>query len=82
VVNQFLWCGRTFADGLVAGCASGNSTSLTVIRSNPNIEGVIWAHEFGHNRNLSHRNTPNVLMFPSAAPDHDAVNQFESNSLR
>lgn len=82
VVNQILWCGRTFALGLVAGCASGNSTSLSVIRSNPNIEGRIWAHEFGHKRNLPYRNIPNFLMFRSAAPDHDAVNQFESNSLR
>tara|TARA_B100001964_G_C13872569_1_gene439394 strand:+ start:133 stop:606 length:474 start_codon:yes stop_codon:yes gene_type:complete len=82
VVNQIRWCGRTFVTGFPIGCASSNSTSLTVVRWFPNWEGSLWAHEFGHNRNLAHRNVPNALMLETSGPDQDSVNQAESNAFR
>ena len=82
VVNQIRWCGQTFVTGIVLGCASSNSTSLTVIRWIPNMEGSLWTHEFGHNRNLGHRSAPNAVMLDSSGPDQDSVNQAESNAFR
>lgn len=82
VVNQIRWCGTAFTTGFPIGCASFNSTSLTVVRWTANEEGVLWAHEFGHNRKLPHRNDPNTVMFPTIFPDNTSVNQFESNALQ
>jgi hypothetical protein len=54
VVNQINWCGSLIPN--VIGCAPVPGASLSVVRFTANEEGLLWAHEFGHNRGLNHRN--------------------------
>jgi hypothetical protein len=61
VVNQINWCGGLLPN--VIGCAPVPGNSLAVVRFTNALEGILLAHEFGHNRGLSHRNDdPNAVM--------------------
>jgi len=53
VVNGIEWCnGPPHIPGAtITGC--GNSQGITVRRWTPTAEGVVWAHEYGHNQGLS-----------------------------
>ena len=62
VVNQINWCGAISPN--IIGCAPIPGNSFTVVRVAQNQEGILWAHEFGHNRGLNHRNDPNAVMNP------------------
>lgn len=79
VVQRILWCGSP--GGSIIGCAPRPSAvvNLAVVRFTPAQEGILWAHEFGHNCNLSHRtNDLNAIMYPSIAPNRQVVNASES----
>lgn len=81
VVQRILWCGSP--GGSIIGCAPRPSSvvNLSVVRFTPAQEGILWAHEFGHNCNLSHRtNDVNAVMYPSIAPNRLVVNKSESNN--
>jgi len=54
VVNQINWCG-TLSPNII-GCAPIGGNSLAVVRYTSSLEGILWAHEFGHNKGLNHRN--------------------------
>ena len=54
VVNQINWCGALIPN--VIGCAPVPGNSLAVVRFTPSLEGILWAHEYGHNKGRSHRN--------------------------
>jgi hypothetical protein len=61
VVNQINWCGALIP--YVIGCAPVPGGSMAVVRFTPSLEGILWAHEFGHTKGLSHRNDdPNAVM--------------------
>lgn len=61
VVNQINWCGSLIPN--VIGCAPVPGASMAVVRFTPSLEGILWAHEFGHTKGLSHRNSdPNAVM--------------------
>jgi hypothetical protein len=61
VVNQINWCGGLIPN--VIGCAPVPGNSLSVVRFTPSLEGILWAHEFGHNKGRGHRNDdPNAVM--------------------
>ena len=48
---------------------------------NQTVEGILWAHEFGHTKGLTHRGDTNALMNPVAAAGHLSVNVQECASL-
>jgi len=80
VVNQINWCGG-FAPNII-GCAPIPGTSLAVVRFTANQEGILWLHEFGHNKGLNHRNDPNAVMNPVIAPTRRFVDTTECNAYR
>lgn len=80
VVNRINWCGA-FAPNII-GCAPIPGNSLVVVRWVQNEEGVLWTHEFGHNRGLQHRNDPDTVMNPVIGVTHRRLNQGECNAYR
>jgi len=80
VVRQINWCG-TLAPNII-GCAPVPGTSLVVVRFTANQEGVLWAHEFGHNKGLPHRNGTNAVMRPTINVNNKRINSTECNAYR
>lgn len=79
VVQGIRWCGGP--GGSIIGCAPiGSPTvNLAVVRFTPNQEGLLWAHEYGHNTGNAHRtDDTRAIMYPSIGPDHNVVNSTES----
>lgn len=80
VVNAINWCGG-FGVGII-GCAPVPGNSLTVVRFTANLEGILWAHEYGHTRGLSHRNNVNAVMNPFIVDTARRVNDAECNAIK
>ena len=79
VVQAIRWCGGP--GGSIIGCAPvGNPTvNLAVVRFTANQEGILWAHEYGHNAGNPHRSDDGrAVMFPSIGVDHTVVDATES----
>ncbi|MFC0250442.1 hypothetical protein [Massilia consociata] len=79
VVQAIRWCGGP-GDSII-GCAPVGSPSvnLAVVRFTPGQEGILWAHEYGHNAGNGHRtDDPRALMYPAIGPDHNVVNNAEA----
>jgi hypothetical protein len=89
VVNQILWCGRPRQNTL-PGCSSQPGSCMVVARRVGVVEPVLWAHEYGHTRNLHHSCeepgcTPaedDRLMHPRVQPGHVKIDQGECDLLR
>lgn len=80
VVRQINWCGGLIPN--VIGCAPVPGTSLVVVRFTANQEGVLWVHEFGHNRGLNHRNGTRAVMRPTINVNNNRINSTECNAYR
>jgi hypothetical protein len=81
VVNQINWCGGLIPN--VIGCAPVPGASLAIVRYTPALEGILWAHEYGHNKGLSHRNDdPNAVMNGTIGSTRQRVNAGECTSFR
>lgn len=81
VVRRIRWCGRP--GGSIIGCAPVGSRriNLAVVRYTASQEGILWAHEHGHNATLRHRtDDTNAVMYPSIASNRRVVNSPESLS--
>lgn len=80
-VNQINWCGALIPN--VIGCAPVPGNSLAVVRFQAALEGILWAHEFGHNKGLSHRNDdPNAIMNGTIASTRLRMTQAECDAFR
>jgi hypothetical protein len=80
VVNQINWCGGLAPN--IIGCAPVPGASLTAVRFTANLEGILWAHEYGHTKGLNHRNNQDAVMFPSIGDNRRQVNQAECDAYR
>jgi hypothetical protein len=81
VVNQINWCGGLIPN--VIGCAPVPGSSLAVVRFTANLEGILWAHEFGHNKGLNHRNDDqNAVMNGTIGSTRRRVNSTESTAYQ
>ena len=81
VVNAINWCSTLRPN--VIGCAPRPGNALAVVRFTANQEGILWAHEYGHNQGLPHRtDDQNVVMFSNIAPNRLRVNQAECDAYR
>jgi hypothetical protein len=81
VVNQINWCGALIPN--VIGCAPVPGNSLAVVRFTPALEGILWAHEYGHNKGLGHRNDdPNAVMNGTIGSTRRRVTAAECASYR
>ena len=79
-VNQINWCG-SIAAGII-GCAPVPGASLAVVRFTPALEGILWLHEFAHNKGRGHRNGTQNVMHPSIGATRLGLNADECNALR
>ena len=78
VVNQITYCGG-FGGGIV-GCAPNPGSSQVVTRwTTIHLEGIIWAHEYGHTQGLPHR-SGSFVMNASLAGRSTRVNSTECNA--
>lgn len=77
VVTDLQVCGNTFKPSII-GC-SGSNLSLIVelMNAGQQLDGILWMHEYGHNRGLDHRDVAFAVMNGTIAPNHRRVNQFE-----
>ncbi len=80
VVNQINWCGGLAPN--IIGCAPVPGASFVVVRFTANQEGILWVHEFGHNKGLSHRTGADLVMNPVIGSTKRQVNQAECNAYR
>lgn len=81
VLNQINWCGAFISN--VVGCAYVPGNSIVVIRHAPTIaEGILWAHELGHNKGLNHREELDAVMYPALYTSNKKVNQAESDAYQ
>jgi hypothetical protein len=80
VVSQINWCGALIPN--VIGCAYTPGSSLAVVRFTPSQEGILWAHEFGHNKGLPHVTTPNNVMSPVISPSNTTVTSAQCDNYR
>ena len=53
VVREVNYCGKVNTSFI--GCGGTPGTSFVVERHTTNEEGILWAHEFGHNQGVKHR---------------------------
>lgn len=80
VVNQINWCNGLAPN--IIGCARVPGNSLTVVRFVGNQEGILWLHEYGHNKGLNHRTSSTAVMDPTIAPSRRRLNQGESDAVK
>jgi hypothetical protein len=80
VVNQINWCGGFKAN--IIGCAPTPGNSLIVVRHALSEEGILWGHEFGHNRGLIHRVETTAMMHEAIGPDRRSVNEAECRAFQ
>jgi PBS lyase HEAT-like repeat-containing protein len=75
VVNAINFCGTLLPN--VIGCAPVPGNSLAIVRFTAGMEGILWLHEFGHNKGLSHRNDANAVMNGTIGPTRRRVTSAE-----
>ncbi len=80
VLNAISWCGSPLPG--IIGCAPVPGGALVVVRFTPSLEGILWAHEFGHNMGLPHLNNANFVMNPFIAGTARRVNAAQSTAYR
>ena len=73
VVEEIQWCDQLWPD--ILGCQKGSG--IVVVRAHPEEEGVLWLHEFGHLKNIDHRNQTNAVMNKVIRPSNKLLNSNE-----
>ena len=81
VVDEVNFCAGRFNVSFI-GCGLTPGASFITERFTANQEGILWAHEFGHNQGLQHRDTStNNVMFFSIGTNRRRVNQGECTAF-
>lgn len=80
VVNQINWCGGIAPN--IIGCAPVPGVSMVVVRFEESQEGILWLHEYGHNKGLGHRNDVDAVMNGVIGPTHKKINQGECDAFK
>ncbi len=82
VVDDVDFCEGRFNTSFI-GCGRISNNSFITERFTASLEGILWAHEYGHNTGLRHRDTTNNnVMFRSIGANRTRINQTECNSFR
>ena len=80
IVDNVDWCAGTLNTSFI-GCGQTPGTSFIVERFAANMEGILWAHEYGHNAGLPHNTNSNFLMFASIGTNRLRVTEAECNAF-
>lgn len=82
IVNQILYCGgdRPNPGFIFIGCADTPGTCMVLVRTDADEEPVLWAHEYGHNCGLGHRNVEFAVMHGTVAVNRRRINGAERNA--
>lgn len=80
VTSAFGVCGSA---GAILGCARTPGTTMVLVGSTGALQSqdVVWAHEFGHNQGLPHRNGPALIMNSSLQTPMDLISQAECDAF-
>jgi len=79
IVNAINWCGSTLPN--IIGCAPRPGNSFVVVRVRAAIEGILWAHEYGHNVGLQHRSGTRAIMRATINANNNVITRDECRSL-
>ncbi|MCS6288213.1 MAG: matrixin family metalloprotease [Nitrospira sp.] len=80
VLNQINWCGGVAPN--ILGCAPIPGDSYVVVRYQPTLEGILWLHEYGHNKGLQHRDNPDAVMNPTISPTRTNLTTQECTNYK
>jgi len=83
VVNRINFCeGRIDPSFIGCGQTPGNSFIMerSTSSSCPEREGILWVHEYGHNKGLPHRNQSYAVMHQTFNCNHRRINSTESQA--
>jgi hypothetical protein len=84
VVSEINYCTSPPPPGVtIWGCSA--PISMIVRRATPSLEGILWAHEFGHNQDLwlfGHGSDPNFLSYSNLVSTAKRVTQSECTTMR
>lgn len=79
IVSEINWCGSFNLRAL--GCAPRPGNFIVVETYRYPYDGILWAHEFGHNCGLSHRNGLGLLMSGSMGDSNKIINEPERSAF-
>jgi hypothetical protein len=82
IVVAINWCGKVRS---FIGCADIAGHRMVVVPKAADMEGPLWAHEFGHTKGLHHRDATFAVMCPTVTKDSrrliaDEARAYESPS--
>lgn len=81
LVNAINWCNGIVSNAY--GCAPIPGSSFVVVRFGiDRRDGLIWAHEYGHNRGLPDRTISDYVMSGSNTPRSTRINSTECDAYR
>ena len=80
VVDNVNFCGGQFNTSFI-GCGQVSGSAFVTERFDAAMEGILWAHEFGHNRGLRHTTPSTSLMFASIGADRLRIDQDECDAF-
>jgi hypothetical protein len=71
VVDSISWCGNGGPN--IIGCAPTPGNCIVVVRYDPNLEWLLWMHEYSHSKGLGHVTTGTALMNPTIDATHNSL---------
>jgi hypothetical protein len=81
MVNQINYCGGTISSSII-GCSDTPGSCMILVRTDDDLEGILWMHEYGHNKGLDHRNVSSAVMHRIIDFDHKRVNSSECSAYQ
>ena len=63
----------------ILGCSHIGGSFMALVRRS-SLEDIIWAHEYGHNCGLNHRNDPSALMYTVAGSSRRSLTSGEAGA--
>ncbi len=84
VVKEVRWCNGQGSAFPLGGCSVEGGKSFVVKRfdNNPDLESILWLHEYGHNKNIQHRDDhETAVMHSTVAADHKVINKAECQAF-
>jgi hypothetical protein len=82
VVHALNYCGAAAPPGTFYGCTPIGYPTTIVVRRPADREGILWAHEYGHEEWLLDGNTSGWVMYEHEGAGNTRVTQSECDAMR